>query len=321
MRGTLGLCLALGALAFVNATASVLTLGLAGVLRGRAADRDARRRSQLWLGLRLLPAGAALAAAAVVAAAFARYEPRDADEALGPGLLALAATGALLGASSLRRVWRARRATRRFVTERLAGARSLVLADAPAPVLAVTLGFPAVALVGTRRPRLFLAESALQGLTAEELTVVLAHEGAHTRARDNLKALLVEAAVVPFGLGDGIERDWRQAAEEDADERAARGSADRALSLASALVKVARLTPAGASLALAATTLHRGEGLALRVNRLLAGPKSTRPVAGTLSLGRGLTLLAFGVLAVASSLPYLLPTVHQTLETVVRALP
>jgi Zn-dependent protease with chaperone function len=203
----------------------------------------------------------------------------------------------------------------------MVGARSLVLAHAPAPVLAVRLEFPAVSLVGTRRPWLFVAEPALSALTPDELTVVLAHEGAHVRARDNLKALLVEAAVVPFGLGDEIARDWMQAAEEDADERAVGGSADRALALASALVKVARLTPAGASLALAGTTLHRGEGLALRVNRLLAGPGSTRSAGGSISREQHLTLLALGVLAVVGSLPFALPAVHRALETVVRALP
>jgi len=324
MRGVLGLSLVLGAFALVNAAASLLALGLARVLRGRAARLDARRRGDLWLGLRLFPAAAALLAAVLVAAAFARHEPKDANETVGPGLLVLAAAGAALTAASLRRVFRAHRATRRFLVERTAGARPLALAGAPTPVLRVTQTVPAVALVGTRRPTLFVAESALSSFTPEELAVVLAHESAHVRARDNLKTLLVLGAAFPGGLGGRIERDWRQAAEEWADERAAGGFADRSLSLASALLKVARLTPTGSlGELLGATTLHRGEGLALRVHRLLAGARSGggAPAGdGTPSVGRRILLLALASSGAALSLPFLLPALHRALEIVVRVL-
>jgi len=322
MRVALGLCLVLGAFALVNATASLLALGLARVLRGRAARLGARHRADLWLGLRLFPAAAALLTAVLVAAAFARHEPKDAEEPVGPGLLVLATAGAALATASLHRVVRAHGATRRFRAERRAGARPVALAGAPAPVLRVTQTVPAVALVGTRRPTLFVAESALVSFTKEELAVVLAHESAHVRARDNLKTLLVLGAAFPGGLGGRIERDWRQAAEEWADERAAGGSADRSLSLASALLKVARSTPARSlGELLEAATLHRGEGLALRVHRLLAGARSGAGAPDGISSGGGRILL--WVLASSGavfSLPFLLPALHRVLETVVRVL-
>jgi Zn-dependent protease with chaperone function len=319
MRAVLGSSLTLGALALAEAAATLLALALARAVRETAGHLGARGRASIWLALFLFPASAGLLAAALVAAAFIRNEPLDAREVPGPALVLAGAAGAALVAARLRKMARARRATRRFLAERLASARPLALPLAPAPVFCVRPAFPAVALVGLRRPRLLLAESALEALSGDELGVVLAHEAAHVRARDNFKGLLTEAAAWPLGLGAQVLRAWREAAEELADDRAARGSTDRALSLASALVKVARVTPPGSSLHFAATTLDRGEGFARRVGRLLTGggpgparEETPRPRALLLllvALG-GLGLAAVGVRA--------LPAVHGILEEVVR---
>ncbi|HSD65867.1 MAG TPA: M48 family metalloprotease, partial [Vicinamibacteria bacterium] len=224
MRAALAISLVLAAFAIANTAASLLALALGRAVRGHVGGLGARARAASWLGLLFFPAGAAVLAAALVATAFVQYEPQDAREVPGPALLLAGATGAWLVAASIRRVARARRATRRFLAERVPGGRTLALAGAPAPVLCVRPGFPAVALVGVSHPRLLLAESALEALAPDELAVVLAHEAAHVRAGDNFKSLLAEAAAWPFGLGAATLRAWRQASEELADTRAARGS-------------------------------------------------------------------------------------------------
>ena len=116
-----------------------------------------------------------------------------------------------------------------------------------------------------------------------------------------------------------LEEGWSAAAESLADARAVNGDGTRALHLASALVKVARL---GAGLPASAmspswSTLHHPPLLEIRVRRLVAGvvPAAEPP---------GVRALAIGALAVASVTVAgvaLGPLVHQITEAIVRLLP
>jgi len=101
--------------------------------------------------------------------------------------------------------------------------------------------------------------------------VALAHEGAHARHRDNLKASLL--SILPhISIGSGrlpsLERQWRRAAELAADEEGAQGKPERSLLLAELLVALAsenhRPMPH-----ILTTLLSRGEDLRARVDRLL----------------------------------------------------
>jgi Zn-dependent protease with chaperone function len=81
------------------------------------------------------------------------------------------------------------------------------------------------------------------------MAAAIAHECGHLAARDNLKRTLLRICrdslfLVPFGRA--VERVWADAAESAADEFAAHQSPAVALNLASALVRIAKMVPAGA---------------------------------------------------------------------------
>jgi Zn-dependent protease with chaperone function len=154
------------------------------------------------------------------------------------------------------------------------------------------------------------------------LAAVLAHEEGHLAARDNLKGLLLRCCPDPLALlplGDRLCRAWAEAAEAAADEHAARAGSPRALALAGALVKVARMAPPGRRASLPATAFHDGAGIARRVKRLLdrtekedvASPRS--PYA--------LSAWAFApVLALTATSPLVLRAVHALTEAALRLL-
>jgi len=89
-------------------------------------------------------------------------------------------------------------------------------------------------------------------------------------SRDNLKRLLLAftPGLLPGvnGFG-GVERLWARLAEWAADDHSVAGDPDRAIALAAALVRVARLGSVPVPLA---SSMIEGDDLAARVGRLLA---------------------------------------------------
>src|SRR6185503_5338698 len=136
--------------------------------------------------------------------------------------------------------------------------------------------FPLLAVVGTIRPRLFVADQVLSSLTPSELRAAIAHEAGHLSARDNLKRSLLRVcgdALLLVPCGRSLDRAWADTAEAAADEYAAHESSAAAINLAAALVKVAKMVPKGprATLPIAAFLVGSEEdrGLKARVRRLL----------------------------------------------------
>lgn len=308
----LGLALGLGAFGVV----AVLGTALAALLAGRLVRGGPHAR-----GLLLLRSAPTLLAAAVtlgaVLPAYLAYEPRSAEAPGGP-LVALAALGAALLATGALRVFRALRATR-ALRAHWADAETVRLPRCPLPALVSSHPFPIVAAVGVVRPRLLVARQVLEALTPGELEAAARHEMAHVAARDNFKALLLRALPDPFGvlpLGRRVERAWREAAEGAADAAVGPPGSAPALELASALLKVARLAPADATLLLPTPALHDGAPLARRVRALVAAqavaPRHPRRV-----LAAAMLLSSPG-LALAS--PQALQAVHRALETIVQTL-
>jgi Zn-dependent protease with chaperone function len=309
--------LALVSFLLVNLAASAVSLALAQPwLEGRDSP-SARRRARALFALCVLPAAASLVAvAAFFVPAYLRHEPPGAGEALGVQGLSLAATAALVVASALRRGFRSWRATRRLERAWSATARPAPLDAGGLPVFAIEHPFPVASVLGTRAPRLYLACQVVSALSEAELSAVLAHERAHVAARDNLRHWLIAASPDVLAWLPGrtrLERAWLAASEEAADEAVARRGPGAALDLAAALLKVARLVPAGRHAALPALALHGGDDLARRVRRLLAGspaPAEPRP---------RITAL----LAAALILPAYAPSlrvVHELTERLVRLL-
>jgi Zn-dependent protease with chaperone function len=258
---------------------------------------------------RVLPlAGLVVGALVLMAPAFLLSEPAEANER--PGLLAsaLAAFGLLLVGATLLRALRAWTATRRLVAEWSREAQPIALPGQPAPAFGIAHPFPVVAVVGVFRPRLFIARPVLQALTPEELQAVLAHEAWHVRAGDNVKRWLMACApTVGFPrVAARLEREWEEVMEIDADR-----GAGGALELASALVKTARMAPAGADLRVPAAAFHGGGSIARRIDRLVRGPRTDRATHPAVRVA----LVAAFVGAVAS-LPALWPVLHRVGEAV-----
>jgi hypothetical protein len=288
------------ALACYGVACAAFSALLAGCWRGFLRRRAERLSSSDLLALRLAPAAAALLLVfGVFVPAWIRHEPLQADEPIGAlGALASLAGLALLG-HALARGASALAATRRRRRELMAGARSLEL-GAGIPSFAVRHAYPLACVMGFRRQELLLAESVLQGLERDQLVAVLEHERHHARGGDNLRGLLLRVA--PDALAGGrvageIERAWAEASECEADAAAARGGRREALTLAAALVRVARLALPGQPVPWPAATLIGAGVLEVRVRRLLA--PSGQPHAPLLSRARAGALVAGVVLSLA----------------------
>jgi beta-lactamase regulating signal transducer with metallopeptidase domain len=201
----------------------------------------------------------------------------------------------------------------------LAEARPIHLAGISAPAYVVDADFPVVTVVGFRRPRLIIARTVLESCSEEELGAILAHEQGHIDRGDNLRRLLIGIApdvIAWLPLSARMLADWREAAEDAADDDAGKCGTDGRLRLAQALIKVARLAPASAvQAAIPASALYRGEGLDRRVRRLLAGRESA---AATPSRARTLGLAAAATIAVSLAM---LEQIHGLVEGLIHRLP
>jgi hypothetical protein len=267
--------LALGWFALVNVALSLM----AWLVSPRLLRRIPSAGPGCLLLLRLLPAGIAAAFAALLfVPGHLRYEPVDANESFGLVPLGLAVAGLAILARAARRsvrLWLAARRIRR--------SRALACGRAEAEIHEIE-GHPGVSLVGVLRTRILIGSSVRAALTPEEIDAAIAHERAHRHALDNLKRCAMFCAPDLFGGSAAavrLEERWREQTEHQADRRAVGGDATRAMHLASALLKVARLgaPPAGLAAAPVWSSFHDPALLESRVRRLLSEPHA-RPDTG-----------------------------------------
>jgi Zn-dependent protease with chaperone function len=267
--GMQGVILALAWFFVVNLSACVATMAL--------IHRYERRRMRLsagqWFSLRMLPASSAFAfVLAIFVPSYWQFEPGEAVEAVDLTLtLCAIAAAATLGRAASRGVsaWSAAVVrTRAWMRT----ARPLALPGTTIPAFEVDSDAPMLALAGIFRPRLLVTRALIDALTREELTASVAHEIGHWDALDNLKRLVMRAAPDLFGATASartIERGWAAASEHSADRIASDGQQASRCALASALVKVARLTPVPRPLGEPISTLVGGGDIASRVRTLL----------------------------------------------------
>jgi beta-lactamase regulating signal transducer with metallopeptidase domain len=288
-----------------------------------AEEMRPRAGTRLLLALRLLPL--LLSLFVVLGLCLPSYlwlEPVDGGERVGLACVAAAAIGIALWGISLARVVRSaalsvarvRRWRRLGRESRLDGARL--------PVLVMEGEAPLLALAGLLRPRIVISRGVLRALTVEQLDAALCHECEHWTSRDNLKRLLLLLApdALPFTRCHALlDRRWARLSEWAADDRAVEGNSERSLSLASALVRVARMGCAPRPAPLVASLVEDDEDLSQRVDRLLHGGSR-----GEKSLGRLRALLAGAALALIAAAvalllqPATLYSVHRLLEHLVR---
>ena len=272
-------------------------------------------RPRLLLTIRLLPATVSLLfAGAMFLPTHWMIEPRDAEETFGLMWYGLAAVGGFLIIRSGVRAVSIAIAGRRFRFSRRAS--SLGRTD-----VHEVADLPGVSLAGVLKPEILVGPRVVEELSPSELYVAIAHEVAHRDAFDNLSRWVMRCApdlLSDSSIGNRLEQDWRAAAESRADARATRGDTARAVHLASALIKVARLSaiPTERVSIPSWSTLNDSELLEWRVHRLLSGvPPQAEPVlrVGTITT----TVLVFLLIVT----PALAESVHRLTEALVALLP
>lgn len=324
-------CAALAAFLSLNAVGSLAAAGLWLGLRRRSRHWRATVRARVLFWLCVLPPAFALAfVAALMVPAYVAHEPYPEPEAVGLPLLALALASTAAVALALYRAAASWLATRCLTASWLRRAEPVSIEGVAVPAYRLRHSTPVLAVVGTLRPRLFIAGQVMDSLSPEELEVALAHERGHLLARDTLKRAVMQICrdLLPFiGSGSVLGRLWAEEAERTADEYAARTSAAGALDLAAALIKIARLMPAGVRNAVPAGAflLEGDDGLAGRVRRLTEMAPARAASAGRELLFSKVVLpmgiLALGVaLAAAAADWQILATVHALTERIVRLL-
>jgi hypothetical protein len=248
---------------------------------------------------------------------FAIFEPMDTDERapLSLSILALAGTGMLCTfLSRLVRSWRATVALRRAWM-----ARARRLGDeAGLTVYGIDEPFPIVAVVGIRRPALFVSEKVLDSCSRDEVAAMMAHERAHVRTRDNLRRLVLDACVdfVPTSRRRELSQAWRDATEKAADSAAAERGETSVTDLASALVSISRLAQSGTPVPTISSAFHSGSGVESRVRRLVQRADSPESATGSIAssiIGASVAVI-LAMLAAA-------PLVYEGTEALIKHLP
>jgi len=314
------LCLSLACFFLVNlALGSITSLAASSAIR-MAERMSPRRAAWFLLALRLFPAAAAaFAVTAICVPSYLWLEPDAAGEQIGFACLAAAVLGAAICGSSLMRSLRAVTSSRRYLQQcERAGIHTR------RPEVCVVEGTrPFLAMAGIFHPKIVVSSKVVNALPARQLAAALRHERAHGIAHDNLKRLLVllSPGILPFWDGfAAIERARSRFTEWAADDRAVAGSTRRSLSLAGALVRVARMSSGPQPPILFSPLLADGEDLSARVNRLLrpAVPMERLPRRTPLMVAAGATLVVSATLAAIIFEPAALSSAHQTLEFLVR---
>ena len=333
MYELLGITLVLAMLLTVNAFATAFATVLWHLFKRPLLRCSARTRAELLFVMRLGPPVIALVwVAAFLIPSYLAHEPYSTDEFVSKKLGALAAISAVGVACAIWRGLRSWLATRSLLKKWLTNSTPFELNNLEVPVFRLRHAFPIVAVVGTFRPRLFVAEQVLETLSEEELAAAIAHEYGHMAARDNLKRAMLrtsKAALLIIPCGRSLDRAWGEASESAADEHAAQQSSAVALNLASALVRVARLIPTESRPVMPSSTFLVGgeetRGVKARVRRLVElSATDPQMLASSAPLFRftpwvlTLTMVVIGL--VIAGRPEVLASVHSFIEQVVKLL-
>jgi beta-lactamase regulating signal transducer with metallopeptidase domain len=330
----LGLSIVLAALLLCNSCTSVISSLTWRMLGPRAARHlSAASCASIIFLLRTFPIVLGIVwVCLLLIPAYLEHEPRDGHEPVSLKLAIIASASAISLALALFRGLAAWRATSRLNSDWLRHAEPIKLPQVKIPSYRIQHQFPVIAIVGVLRPRLFIAEQVLSSLRHDELIAAIEHEVGHVVANDNLRRGLMRACrdvLVMIPKGQLLDRAWIEASEAAADEYAAGRGRRVALDLASALVKIARLIPAGMKPAMPAGAFlisahEEGSGVKARVRRLMQLADQKRTGEGRALISRipmwipiVLTIL---VAALAANEPHVLATVHTLIEASVHLL-
>jgi beta-lactamase regulating signal transducer with metallopeptidase domain len=306
-------CLSLATFFLVQLFVGLAAAWFAPVALRLAERKQPRAAARFLLAVRLSPSVFAIVVvAALCIPSYLQFEPVVADEDIGIACLTAAFLAVAILSISFKRAVRALVDSRRYLRQcehtgseqRLGGSPVLIVKGS------------AVALAGLIRPRVIVAEQVLKTLPPDQLEAALCHERAHAASRDNLKRLLLLLApdVFPFfrTRDSRVERAWTKFTEWSADDRAVAGDPSRSLSLAAALVRVARMGDSRQPSPLVTSLV--AEDLAARVDRLLhTVPRIEKPDRWTPAI------VALSAIALATVIfqPAALSIVHRLLERLI----
>jgi len=249
-------------------------------------------------------------------------EPLTNGEKVGYACLGAAALGAAVWMLSLFRVVFSLLRTSRYMTSCERDGQEIAMEGEPSPVLVLKREAPVMAVAGLVHPKLIVSRSVLHKLTPEQREAAFRHEQAHRASRDNLKRFLYLLApdALPFVSGfKKIERQWARYTEWAADDHAVNGDSERALSLAAALVSVAKLGTTHQPSFLLSSLVAEDEDLAVRVDRLLREQQyAEKPLAPLVQVARNVALVAGSLVFAALVWPGSLGSVHQILEKLIQ---
>jgi hypothetical protein len=290
--------------------------GLAGVLLSMSTafvwSAWFERRSLTSGGilmLRLFPcAGSLFITLVVVLPAFLINEPRHAAEPVRPLLLLMAAFTLAKFAAAFVRAGRGWMDTASLLRRQVK--KSCLIAGQHVEIIDMPQAL--VAVVGVWRPRIVAASQVLAVCSGEEFREVIGHEAAHLSAHDNLKLLLLIASpdmLAWMSAGGAMLTRWRAAVEFEADEMATGPDRRKRVALASALIKVARLSVAQPRIAALSMPIAVDD-IDGRVRRLLA------PMPVAFSVAPLKMVFAHALLLAVVVVP-LYERVHESIEALV----
>jgi len=248
-------------------------------------------------------------------------EPEAAGEKVGFVCFLMAGLGAAIWALSITRVVSAVSGTVQYLHQCERHGRKIHVPGEPIPALLLADKAPVLAVAGVVHPRLVISKAVLRGLTADQRDAALRHERAHRTSRDNIKRFLILLSpdVLPFLRAfTALERSWAKFTEWAADDQAVEGDSQRALSLASALVHVAKMGSKPKLSYLFSSLMDDDQELTERVDRLLRPqPSPGKPAEVLVPFLTSTGALMAATAAVVLLWPGSLSLVHQALERLV----
>jgi len=302
-------------------------LALATRLGAPAAIRFGERlrplsAARFILALRLLPSSLALfAVTGLCIPSYLWLEPKGRREQVDLWCWVLALLCVWTLGISISRASRASRAALRYAWCCRQEGREVRLSEGSRPLLIVNSDAPLLAVAGVMRPRVVVSTGVLRELSSQQLDAALGHERIHLAARDNLKRLLMLLSpdALPFcRCLAPLEGAWTRFAEWAADDQAVAGDSRRSLSLASALVCVARMGLPMRPPGLAICFVGDDTGLSARVDRLLRETSTQDREPPRASALLGVAAMIITILAVAMLQPSAWCTVHRIMEHLAR---
>jgi len=316
------LCLCGAAFFMLHMILALVARFAAGTVVRVAEHLKPRSAARLLFILRTSPwMLALLAVLAFCVPSYLWLEPEATGERVGLVCMLMALAGLAIWASALVRVVGAVRGTARYLHHCQHHGRKVAVRGEASPALLLKDKAPVLAVAGVLRPQLVISQRVMRGLSAQEREAALRHEQAHCTAGDNLKRFLILLSpdLFPFVRTFGpLERAWSRFTEWAADDHATEGDPQRALSLASALVRVARMGSKPQLGYLSCSLLGSDHDLSQRVDRLLRPqPRSRKPVREFVALLTGAGALVTSAVAVATLWPGSLTFVHRALEQLI----